>query len=95
MITLHELAHAWAETQLTPIDQADFLRLRRLDAWSDEGLPPHEWGAEHAAEVVSWGLMDELIPIVRIYDAEPAKLTIAFELLVDQRPLWATELLVG
>ena len=66
-----------------------FLRLRGLDVWTDQRFPPHEWGAEHAAEVVSWGLMDEPIPIIRIYDAEPPELSIAFDLLVDRPPLWA------
>ncbi len=68
---------------------AAFLRLRGLDAWVDEGVPPHEWGAEHAAEVVSWGLMDERVPIVRIYDASPPELAVAFDLLAGQSPLWA------
>jgi hypothetical protein len=88
LITLHELAHAWAETQLTTSDRAAFLRLRGLEAWIDHRRPAHEWGAEHAAEVVSWGLMDEPVPIVRIYDAAPTDLSIAFDLLVHRRPLW-------
>ena len=45
---------------------------------------------EHAAEVVSWGLMDEMIPIIRIYNAEPAQLSEAFNLLVHEPPLWTT-----
>ena len=88
LITLHELAHAWAETQLTDDQQAEFLQLRALDTWVDQRVPPHQWGAEHAAEVVSWGLMDERIPIVRIYNAEPAELTLAFESLTGQAPIW-------
>jgi hypothetical protein len=89
LITLHELAHAWAETRMTGDDRAALLRLRRLDAWTDPRLPRHDWGAEHAAEIVSWGLMDEPVPIIRIRDAEPAALSIAFELLVGRPPLWA------
>jgi hypothetical protein len=86
--TLHELAHAWAEAELSAGERAAFLELRGLDAWYDRELPPHERGNEHAAEVVSWGLMDEMIPIIRIYDAEPADLAIAFDLLVARAPLW-------
>lgn len=88
LITLHELAHAWAETQLTAQERSAFLALRGLDAWVDEDAPPHEWGAEHAAEVVSWGLMDEEVSIIRIYDAEPDQLLPAFQLLVNQTPSW-------
>jgi hypothetical protein len=84
LITLHELAHAWAETQLTGDRRASFLAHRRLRAWRDPALAPHEWGAEHAAEVVSWGLMDEVVPIVRIYDAEPEVLSVAFEHLTGR-----------
>jgi hypothetical protein len=87
--TLHELAHAWAESQLSTDERATFLELRGLDVWYDRRLPPHERGAEHAAEVVSWGLMDEMIPIIRIYNAEPADLSIAFDLLVARAPLWS------
>ena len=88
LITLHELAHAWAETQLGADDRAELLALRGLSAWVDPDLPPHEWGAEHVAEVVSWGLMDEEIRIIRIYDAEPPALVAAFDLLVHRPPLW-------
>ena len=88
LITLHELAHAWAETQLTTDRRAAFLQLRALDTWVDQRVPPHEWGAEHAAEVVSWGLMDELVQIIRIYNAEPAELTVAFESLTGRSPFW-------
>jgi hypothetical protein len=87
--TLHELAHAWAEFQLSTDERAAFLELRGLDVWYDRRVPPHERGNEHAAEVVSWGLMDEMIPIIRIYDAEPADLSIAFDLLVARAPLWS------
>ncbi len=91
LITLHELAHAWCETQLSDAERAAFLRARGLTAWTDDRLPRHEWGAEHAAEVVSWGLMDEQIPIVRIEDADPDQLLPAFDLLADQAPLWTTQ----
>ena len=89
LIILHELAHAWAETQLSKDQKEAFLQLRALDTWVDRRVPPHEWGAEHAAEVVSWGLMDENVPIIRIYNAEPAELMVAFESLTGREPLVA------
>ncbi len=88
LTTLHELAHAWAESQLSTEERAAFLELRGLDVWYDSRIPRHERGMEHAAEVVSWGLMDEMIPIIRIYDAEPTQLSAAFDLLVGRSPLW-------
>jgi hypothetical protein len=89
LTTLHELAHAWAESELSVAERAAFLELRGLDVWYDPRVPRHQRGAEHAAEVVSWGLMDEMIPIIRIYDAEPAQLAEAFSLLVHRPPLWS------
>ena len=88
LLTLHELAHAWAEARLSEETRAALLELRGLEAWVDPALPPHEWGAEHAAEILSWGLMDEEVRIIRIYDAEPAQLEAGFELLVGARPMW-------
>ncbi len=92
LITLHELAHAWAETQLGPDERDAFLAVRHLDVWIDGDVEPYSWGAEHAAEVVSWGLMDEEVSIIRVGDAAPAQLTVAFDALTDEAPLWqATE----
>ena len=88
LITLHELAHAWAETTLGEDQRADLLRVRGLEAWTDPAIPRWEWGAEHAAEIISWGLMDAEVQIVRINDADPAQLLPAFELLAGRPPLW-------
>jgi hypothetical protein len=89
LTTLHELAHAWADSQLRTAERTAFLELRGLDVWYDARVPRHERGSEHAAEVVSWGLMDERIPIIRIYDAAPAQLSDAFMFLVHRSPLWS------
>lgn len=92
LTTVHELAHAWAEAQMTADERSAFLHLRGLDTWNDQRIPRHQRGFEHVAEVVSWGLMDEMIPIIRIYDAEPADLAIAFDVLVGRPPLWSPAL---
>ncbi len=84
---LHELGHAWAETQTGEATRKALLDNRDLDSWIDPELPRHLWGAEHAAEVVSWGLMDELMPIVRIYDVAPERLETAYRLLTGSDPL--------
>jgi hypothetical protein len=87
LTTLHELAHAWAETNTDTRARVDFLDDRGLDSWLSLDLPPHEWGAEHAAEVISWALMDELVGIVRIYDAEPSRLADGYRILTGSEPL--------
>ncbi len=55
---LHELAHAWEMTELDDATRRRFERLRGLDHWNDS---TEEWSAratEHAAEIITWGLID-------------------------------------
>lgn len=87
LIVLHELGHLWAENRLDDETRLRFLQTRELTAWIDAELPPHEWGAEHAAEVLSWGLMDEPVGIIRIYNASPEALSEAFVVLTGTEPL--------
>lgn len=91
LIVLHELAHLWAENRLDDATRSEFLDVRQLASWIDLDSPSHEWGAEHAAEVLSWGLMDEPVRIIRIYDASPEALTEAFQVLTGTMPLVAAE----
>ena len=61
---IHELAHAWLES--STLDQADrdaFLAHRELESWADSGSDWDQRGAEQAAEVLTWGLMDRNIQI--------------------------------
>lgn len=54
---VHELAHAWIEATLDPDAKRAFLRMRGLDHWTEAD----EWrkrGAEQAAEILTWGLME-------------------------------------
>ncbi len=55
---LHELAHAWVETTLDATQRQAFLELRGLDTWVD-GPAWDGRGAEHAAEIVMWALLDD------------------------------------
>lgn len=59
---VHELAHAWAETALDAADRQAFLELRGLDRWIG-GADWEQRGAEQAAEILTWGLMDEDITV--------------------------------
>ena len=81
LITLHELAHAWADGGTDAETRAAFLEARGLDTWIDPDVARRLWGVEHAAETISWALMEEPIEIVRIRDAGPAALSEAYEVL--------------
>lgn len=55
---IHELAHAWIETTISDSQRETFLELRGLDTWTGGD----EWdqrGAEQAAEIVTWAVMDQ------------------------------------
>lgn len=56
---LHELAHAWANYNLSRDQMEAFVIERALDSWND---PDHAWarrGTEHVAETIAWALSDE------------------------------------
>lgn len=57
---LHEFAHAWDAHYLTQDIRDKFIELRGFEGWSFE-VPYEERGSEHAAETITWGLIDEPI----------------------------------
>lgn len=67
---LHELAHAWANLNLTDAQREQFAKLRGLEVWNSSEHDWEERATEHAAEIIAWALMDQP-PHVR-YVAETA-----------------------
>jgi hypothetical protein len=59
---VHEFAHAWIETTLTESERQAFLELRGLDTWVG-GTEWGERGAEQAAEILTWAVMDRDITV--------------------------------
>jgi hypothetical protein len=55
-LVLHELAHAFERHGLNDSRRAAFLELRGLAEWRKGDW--HDRGAEHAAEIIAWGLID-------------------------------------
>jgi len=56
---LHEVAHAWANHNLTRGQMEAFVTEHGLDSWNDHD---HAWarrGAEHVAETIAWARSDE------------------------------------
>ncbi len=92
-IMLHELAHAWANLELSDDDRERFVRFRGLAGWNDQSHSWGERGTEHAAEVIAWGLMDvaphvrwveegvESFRLLTIPDSDVDELSAGFELL--------------
>ena len=87
-LVLHELAHAWDRQSLTPERRAAFLALRGLREWRNDD--PERWierGAEHAAEIMVWGLIDRAVRIVRLEANSCADLLAGYRVLTGTEPL--------
>lgn len=91
---VHELAHAWVETNLTEEAKADFMRHRGLATWNDHSVPWADRATEHAAEIVAWGVEEEsrliswmtpegqhTLRLLTIPDSTPDVLAMSFQLL--------------
>jgi hypothetical protein len=88
LLYLHELAHAWDWHALSEERRRAFLRLRGLEAWSNND--PDRWGergGEHAAEIVTWGLMDRPVEVIRIEPNTCDDLLTGYVTLVGRAPL--------
>lgn len=87
-VLLHELAHAWEAHNLPKHRRQAFMALRSdVDSWGDASVPWHRRGAEHAANVVAWGLLEDPYPISRTYPNDPDSLMEAFRMLTGVAPL--------
>ena len=53
---LHEMAHGWLDANLSEIERARFLDLRRLSTWNSPEVSHDERGFEQAAEIMAWTL---------------------------------------
>jgi len=85
---LHEVAHAWDAYALSDRQREAFLELRNLETWWDDGSAPwHSYGAEQAAQVLAWGLIDRPIRVATIPDAGCDELRTGYVLLTGRLPL--------
>jgi hypothetical protein len=85
---LHEIAHAWDGYALPDRRRAAFLQLRDLEQWWDNGSAPwHTYGAEQAAQIIVWGLIDRPLHIATIPDSDCLDLRTGYTLLTGRPPL--------
>jgi hypothetical protein len=83
---LHELAHAWAGSQLSEEDRRRFVEFRGLATWGDDQIPWIQQGSEQAADIIAWA-MDPQIGVGAMEDADPASLARAYLHLTGTLPL--------
>jgi hypothetical protein len=88
LLFLHEIGHAWDQYALTDRRRAAFLQQRDLEDWWDNGSAPwHTYGAEQAAQIIVWGLIDRPIHIATIPDSGCLDLRTGYVLLTGRPPL--------
>jgi hypothetical protein len=85
-VTLHEMAHLWADRNMDTEDEQAFLQLRGLDTWNDWHVPWSERGSEQVAEVISWGIGEGVFTPL-IPDNSPDELAAAFTAVTGAQPL--------
>jgi hypothetical protein len=87
-LMIHELAHAWSLSYLTPAHKEMFRQLRGWKHWLDYNHA--DWkdnGAEQAAEIIVWGLSDHAVPVMRIDHHSCAELHDGYVALTGLEPL--------
>lgn len=88
---LHELAHAWILDHVGVATQESLLESTGRESWQDDSLPWAAQGVEYAAEVITWGLLEESAPMVRIARPSCKELVGSFRLLTNTDPLRAPD----
>jgi hypothetical protein len=84
---LHEMAHAWTETNVDAEVLERFMEVRGISAWNDRSFEWKERGTEQVAEIITWGLGEgEIAPLLP--ESESAEtLASLFELLTGLSPI--------
>jgi hypothetical protein len=81
------LAHAWAHHHVDDHREHEFVEHRGLNSWNDRSEAWETRGTEHAAEIVTWGIIDQRMGVdVRIENTDVDQLTAAYELLTGMAP---------
>jgi hypothetical protein len=99
-VVIHELAHAWAEANLTIADKEAFTSRRHLPTWDSHDFDWEQRGTEHAAMIIAWALADESqlvrwvdergdlgFRLLNIPDSDPGQLVAEFGRLTGREPI--------
>lgn len=84
---LHELGHVWILEHVGSDTQQQLLDLTGRESWDSLDVPWTDRGAEYAAEVFAWGLLEETVPLVRFGAPPCEELVEAFSMLTGASPL--------
>jgi hypothetical protein len=83
---LHELGHVWTIQNVDEATRAEFLAVRGLEVWSGPDVNRDDQGTEHAAEILSWALMEADNWPARLPNSGCSQLAAAYEVLTGLAP---------
>jgi hypothetical protein len=84
---LHEIAHAWTETNVASGVMRRFMDVRGVEAWNDKRVPWKERGTEQAAEIITWALGEGEIEPTLTEPPQPSALAELYGLLTGLAPI--------
>jgi hypothetical protein len=84
---LHEMAHAWIESNVEPAILDRFMQVRSIATWNDRAYDWKERGTEQAAEIVTWGLGEGEISPLLPEAVDTPTLAGLYELLTGREPI--------
>lgn len=84
---LHELGHVWMEQQLSEATREAFVEFRGLASWNGHSVDWESAAAEHGAEFIAWGLLDDGYPMVELGLPPVDERREGFQLLTGRQPL--------
>jgi branched-subunit amino acid transport protein len=84
---LHELAHAWELTWMDGSTRQAFLDRRGLEVWEGRDVPWAQRGAEQAAEILMWGLLEGPVPLPRLHEPTCEDLLTGYRTLTEGLPI--------
>lgn len=84
---LHELAHAWADVNVSELDREAFNAHRSAITWQDTEATWEDRGAEHAAEIIAWAVADySLTPHFSLADRTCESFESGYVMLTGTQP---------
>ena len=84
---LHEMAHAWTESNVEPAILDRFMQVRGIATWNDRSYDWKERGTEQAAEIVTWGVGEGEIAPLLPETVDVRTLAGLYRLLTDRDPI--------
>lgn len=84
---LHEMAHAWIESNVDTAVLDRFMDVRGIAAWNDRSFDWKDRGTEQAAEIVTWGLGEGQISPLLPQATDAPTLARLYELLTGREPI--------